>query len=441
MKKLLLLLLLPLLASCQRLLEEDLWELEDMKEMMVVTRSTSGISYPLTLYAFSSNEGRLVGTATASSASESLLLHLPNGNYRLVVIAGSEDCIIPEAPILTSSLVLPESNRITQPLQMGSADIYVTKNATANITLYNQVAALALSLTDIPEDVTAVNVGLSSLYTMLAFDGTMQGSGTTTVGLSKQDDGSWSTPLFYTLPGSSSKLVLSITTESPTGKQTYGYTHSATLESNTPYTLTGSYSEGFAVNGSITLAGWNTAKDIIFSFGANISGEQDEDENESDNLETVTVNSIPSAGKIWNNHFIAAMQDVTSTSAELLLLSQKEWTGVTSATHEQTPDMAKDFVNTYKEDGLGGWHIPTRDEAKLMRTTIGLEALEKTNSVLSANAISPLATGEDDAGEKIRYLCDDATYTFAWDNTTVSKVGTKRTYHMRVVKRLKVVKK
>lgn len=441
MKKLFPLLFLLLFTACQRILEEDLWELEDMKEMMVVTRSASGISYPMTLYAFSSHEGRLVGTVTASSESESLMLHLPNGNYRLVVIAGIEDCIIPEAPILTSSIALPESNRIAQPLQMGSADIHVTENATANITLYNQVAALALSLTDMPENVTEVYVSLSSLYTTLAFDGTMQGSGSTTVNLSKKEDGTWSTPLFYTLPGSSPKLVLSITTESSTGKQTYGYTHSTTLEGNTPYTLTGSYSEGFAVNGSITLAGWNAAKEITFSFGANISGEEDEEENESDDIETVIVKSIPTAGKIWNNHFIAAMQDVTSTSAELLLLSQKEWTGVTSATHEETPDMAKDFVNTYIEDGLEGWHIPTRDEAKLMRTTIGLETLDKTNSVLSANAISPLATGDDEVGDKVRYLCDDATFTFAWDNTSVSKVGTKRTYHLRVVKRLKVVKK
>lgn len=59
---------------------------------------------------------------------------------------------------------------------------------------------------------------------------------------------------------------LSITTISPSGTQTYGYTHNETLEANTPYSIAGSFTKGFSVNGTITLAGWNEPKEINFLF-------------------------------------------------------------------------------------------------------------------------------------------------------------------------------
>jgi hypothetical protein len=103
--------------------------------------------------------------------------------------------------------------------------------------------------------------------------------------------------------------------------------------------------------------------------------------------------------------------------------------------------MAANFAASYTEDGMTNWSIPTRDEAKLMRTAIGLDKLESINAVLKANNIPQLNVGESDKGESIRYLCDDATFTYVWDGTSISKIGAKRTYNLRLTKRVKVVTK
>ena len=226
----------------------------------------------------------------------------------------------------------------------------------------------------------------------------------------------------------------------------YGYSHNTGLDANTPYNIMGNYKTGFVVNGVINLAGWNAPQEINFTFGVG-SNENEEDSDEEDNEDTdeereeYTVNSIPKVGTIWNNHFVATVLDATASEAELLLLSTTEWDGVTSATHAETPHMAANFAASYTEDGMTNWSIPTRDEAKLMRTAIGLDKLESINAVLKANNIPQLNIGESDKGESIRYLCDDATFTFVWDGTSISKSGTKRTYNLRLIKRVKVVVK
>ena len=112
---------------------------------------------------------------------------------------------------------------------------------------------------------------------------------------------------------------------------------------------------------------------------------------------------------------------------------------IPSAFNADDPDMAESVVRDYSEGELSGWSIPTRDDAKLMRVSIGNEHIATTNALLSANAIPVLQVGEDFDGNTIRYLCDDATYSYVWDGSTISKCGTKRTYYLRAVKRVKVV--
>ena len=431
-----------LLLACEKLEIDELGMGTDgQRAVNLLTRSATGleVEYPLTIYAFETVSGNLVTSHTITSEDDSPVLYLSQGNYHLVALAGTEGCTVPEFPTLNDWITLPAENRLSQPLQMGSADINVAQNVTTTLTLYNQVAAVDLTLTDIPANIDQVSVSFSLLYNSMSYAGNLSGNIATTVPLTKQNDGSWTAPRFYTLPGSSERLTLSISCSSSQGStQTFGYTHPEPLEVNTPYSITGSFENGFAVNGTIVLAGWNGPKNIRFNFGASNSNEQDD---LPESLDEYPVNSIPKVGTIWNNHLVAAVLDATTTSAELLLLSTTEWTEITSATHAETPMMANNIRTSYTEDGIEQWTIPTRDEAKLMRTAIGLDRLSSTNAVLTANSFVPLAVGEQTDGNKVRYLCDDATYTYAWDGTTTSKVGTKRTYYLRLVKRIKVVVK
>ena len=435
MKKILFLFACLLVACAPQLLEEGSVD-RTTCPMRVYTRSEMDISYPLMLYAFDSETGKFVASVTQHSEDESVVtLDLPNGKYLIVALAGADRCEVPTSPFLTDVISLPATNVLSSPLQMGSAAVYVTENTTVNITLYNQVAAVELTLTDIPAEATSVSTSFSLLRDGLSFGGSYSGNATVTVSLTKEGD-TWKAPVFYTLPGYGANLTLSITTTTPSGVQTYGYTHNETLEANTPYSLVGSYSKGFTVNGSVTLAGWNAPKVINFRFG---EGTPVPDTPGITDPYDFTLSEIPEAGTLWKGHVIAAVPESTDDDVELLLLSTTEWVGVTSAFHDETPDMAANIVEAYVEGDIAGWKIPTRDEAKLMCNVIGDSNLQVTNDMFATHGIATLSTGEDmENGNNVRYLCDDANYSFVWDDTSVSKCGSKRTYHLRAVKRLRV---
>ena len=137
---------------------------------------------------------------------------------------------------------------------------------------------------------------------------------------------------------------------------------------------------------------------------------------------------------------MAAVVNATESSAELLLLSATEWTNVTSSLHAQTPSMAVDLVSTYSEGELTDWSIPTQDEAIKLIQSIGASKLTGTNATLKSNSMTIISIGEDAAGNPTRYLCDDGGYAFTWDQLSkASRCGTSRNYHLRAVKRIKVV--
>ena len=428
-------------TSCEKVELDDIDETtEGTTEVKILTRSTNGESavLPLMIYAFDLNTGYLANSISIESESDSPVLSLSPGNYQVVAISFSNVCSVDSPNEIEDFLQLPEENYIDEPLKMGSATVNVTSNTTANITLYNQVCAIDLSLSDIPSDVTDVNVTLSFLYNAMTFSGNLLGNGATTVRLTRDSNGVWNAPRFYILPNKNDRLTLSISTTSPVGEQTYGYTYNGKLEANTPYAIKGSYSNGFSVNGVVNLAGWNNPQQINFHFGSTNTPNDSPSEPSEDDMQEYTVASIPTAGTIWENHFVAGVLDATATSAELILLSTTEWTDITSAFHADTPTMATDIASSYIEGEIREWSIPTREEAKLMRSTIGLDLLSKTNSVLASNSIPPLASGEQEDGNKVRYLCDEAAYTYAWDSSTTSKSGSKRTYHLRLIKRIRV---
>lgn len=428
-------------TSCEKVELDDIdGTTEGTTKVKILTRSTNGESavLPLMIYAFDLNTGYLANCISIESESDSPVLSLSPGNYQVVALSFSNVCSVDSPNEIEDFLQLPEENYIDEPLKMGSATVNVTSNTTANITLYNQVCAIDISLSDIPSDVTDVNVTLSFLYNAITFSGNLLGNGATTVRLTRDSNGVWNAPRFYILPNKNNRLTLSISTTSPVGEQTYGYTYNGKLEANTPYAIKGSYSNGFSVNGVVNLAGWNNPQQINFHFGSTNTPNDSPSEPTEDDMQEYTVASIPTAGTLWENHFVAAVLDATATSAELILLSTAEWTDITSAFHADTPTMATDIASSYIEGEIREWSLPTREEAKLMRSTIGLGLLSKTNSVLASNSIPPLASGEQEDGNKVRYLCDEAAYTYAWDSSTTSKSGSKRTYHLRLIKRIRV---
>lgn len=432
MRKLFYALICILICACTPVIEESDFVENQESEMRILTRSSVEINYPMVLYAFDITTGNMAAYTTVSSDTDDAILYLPKGNYQIVALTGLP--VIDKKPALNDVITL--SSYMDAPIQMGSAAVYATQNSTVSIMLYNQVSAVDIMLSGIPTDATDVSVSLSILYGGLSYNGAFSGNNIVTVSLEKDDD-VWRSNRFYVLPTYGNQLTLSITIATPDATNSYGYTHSAPFLVNTPYSLVGTLSSGFAINSTIDVAGWNPTEEIEFLFGDTLV---EDNETDKDDLKTFKVSSIPLSGELWNNHFVAATEEVTDTTAILLLLSTTEWSNVSSAYNADTPGMAVDIIKDYCEDNLSGWSIPTRADAKLMRTAIGAEHITITNEVLSANAVPILQSGKDSEGNSIRYLCDDATYSFVWDATNISKCGTKRTYHLRAVKKVKVKK-
>lgn len=455
--------MLACVAGCSSPIEEMAPATNEPPRMVgVTTRSTTGIGYPLTLYAFYSGTGALASSVTASSSDDALTMPLRVGSYQLVALAGAGDAATGgletvTSPTASQGIGVPNSGLITSAVQMGRADITVVdRDISAELTLSYQVVQVDIELHDIPTDVTEVSVSLSSLYTDVTFNGTLGTPQPVTIPLSKGDDGVWRSATVYTLPGSTTQLTLSISMTNATETKTYGYTHSSNLVVGTPYTLLGSYIEGFYFTpGSIAVEGWKEPQRIEFTFGLGAaaggnnggnSGEEGDEENAEsgdDNNEgsssttvgddlpddtdgSYWVYAIPSAISIWNGHFVGVVTNNTDTkSAEVLLMSLQEW--------ETTAANAPTVWSGYKEGNITDWRIPTANEM------LELAKLGKTSNMDKTNFAIVNDGGGTKVTNSVNYLCEGGTkiVTMGGSSTSAMLAGSD-TYRLRLVKSITV---
>ena len=444
------------LAGCSNPISEMEQPSDTTPRMVgITTRSTADISYPMTLYAFYSRSGALAGTTTAFSADDILTLPLRLGSYHLVAMAGTEGLEKVTSPTADQSIGVPEEGYINSAVQIGRADITVQdKDISADLKMSYQVAQIDIELHDIPTDVTAVNVSLSSLYSDMTFRGNLSGEQTISIPLEKVEgeDDTWKSNTIYTLKGSSTQLTLSISMTNETSTKTYGYTHTNNLEAGTPYTFIGSYIEGFYLTGSVTSAGWNEPQKINFTFGVGAGANEDneenneeDNENEGNNDDTNNsqgtkdddlpddtdanywVTTIPEAISIWNGHFVGAVtKSSDNTSAELMLISLQEW-GTTAAN-------AATVWNGYAEDNIGNWRIPTTDE---LLTIASWGKAANSGTLTLANSILQREEG-DKLENSQNYLCGDGDKYVQISNDKVQATASDVTYRLRLVRTITV---
>lgn len=442
------------ISGCSTELEDINYYDGEKKTVSIETRAFLGnesIEYPICIYAFRTRDGQLINKIIAENEGAELELELSEGSYKLVAMSGYGDLELPETPTLQSSIGIPTSGILSEALQIGRADLIVEKkDAKVEIVMEYQVVHVNLALNDIPEDVTNVSVTFSTMYKELTFDGTLSNGNTITQNLTKdntQGESIWATSDVYIMPGKSTQLTLSISMTNATTTNTHGYTHASNLEAGTPYVMAGSYKGKFTINGSISGAGWKETEYINFTFGPG-SGEdntapdngnepdepeggEDLEENPEEGEEEGTeyiVSALPQPTDICNGHFVAIKVSADATSAELLLMSLKEWL--------VTPEEALNIEYT-EGDGtnkLTDWRIPTKDEMEKISSTIGnnLNGDNGTNSALSDAGGDKLVQAQEN------YLCENATkITVLGQKTSVSAQANEK-YRLRLVKTIRV---
>ena len=102
-----------------------------------------------------------------------------------------------------------------------------------------------------------------------------------------------------------------------------------------------------------------------------------------------------------------------------------------------TLTQASALASSYTEYDLIGWRIPTEAEARTL-SSLYREHTDLFDSLLLEAQASPVVL-TDDKGNNLRYLCEDATKTYSFKNSTITNAGaTVKNYHLRLVRIVRV---
>lgn len=393
------------------------------------TSTEDTISYPVTVYAFAS-DGSYVASQAITSASSSLSIKLDPGSYRIVALAGTDDVTIESVETLGSKITVPSQSATA--LQMGSANVTVTSTpVNAYINMGYMVSGVRFTLSNVPEDATDVSVTVSNVATSMDFSGAPAGVSAAVVPLSHSNPNNvWQSNEIYLMPAKEQKTILSISITRPGNTETYAYTYPSALTVGTPYHFRGAYSkqevpEGqskIVLEGDFSAAVWNDLQTIDFDFGGNSTG-------------TAEGSERIHSGSIWNGHVVAIADSVDEHTEDLLLYSIAEWTDVSSSFPKSAnPDMAETIAKGYVEGDLGGWVIPTKEQANIIKSLYNAGSTHSLSSLLEQVDGGSVGYWET-SGDNTRYLCEDATYSYNFKPAnSISKAGTSTLYRLRLVK-------
>lgn len=408
-------------------------------KLSVLTRSVTGnsIQYPLTVFAFDS-DGKCKAKTVVEDDSGKINMKLADGVYRITSISGYDGFVFPSKESQSSLITTISGNYGSSPLSIGQADVYISgTSTTATLLMALQVASMKVSLNGLPDDIRKVSVSFANQYSSISLGGELTDPKKTEVVCEKKGD-TWESCLFYLFPSSSPSTVLTITITGNDGVQTYGYNYNSPLIAGVPYVLNGSFSGDFTFKGFVEMASWANEVTVDFNFGP---GHSNADDSGSQNS-VYAVSQIPRPCSVWDGHIVALVDNETTTEADLLLLSLSEEENVLSG-FSSVPNDASNIANAYSENGLTGWRMPTKEEAtRLKNLYFGSNITGLNNAIESVGGKALTQTEKD---KNVRYLCEDATYTYSFgvssngNSLSVSKAGESVKYRLRLVKSVHVI--
>ena len=361
------------------------------------------VSYPVQVYVFKGET--CVALQTISSEGETLSIPLVEGTYSVFAVGGAD----------TERYVLPSQAEATPQMAIAlrdgkrQGDLMVAKSSvvlvdggtnTLTLTLERKVMLLqSVVLKKIPATATAVSVTISPLREQLVGTGYVGESGTATVSLTKQADGStWQfVGEEYLLPPAENPAAIAVNIVKPEGTSSYTYNTADQLEAGYKINIEGTYTEavGVTLTGTIVGAKW---EERTISFEFNESGTQTtEDDNSNDDPEddpsNIQTGNIPAVGDTYLGCYVLAVSEV-SEGADVLLLSPTQKEAGLVDKEEQTSAWAKveALLPECSVDGIDGWHVMTREEATIFHTVNKNSSLERIPNRDGTN----------------RYLLDDA---------------------------------
>lgn len=460
---------LLIFSSCESSESNELKIDKECSNVSIVTRSNDGttMEYPLHVYAFD-KDGKLEDKQTIASADETLALSLPKGEtYRVVAVCANDEVYnIPASPTLSSVITMKANTNAdvpnaseavystAHPLQMGYANITPTAtSSTLSIQMHYKVSSLNVSLVGMSAECTKASISIESPVEGVNMKGESSGSTTITIPIKKSlaDASNWTTSTVYMFPTTGEQTVFTITYSDGATERSSAATYLSTLKAGIPYSITGTYDSGkVTVTGDITPSTWGDPVNLAFTFGENTNstidasgtetgGNDNADNQGGDNQDQTDaiISTIPAPYSVWNGHLVAALYDTygnqlteapaspaSGTEYSILLMSLKDW-------NNATPSTAATLASEYTEGDMISWSIPTTDEAKVLFGIYNKDEFKSSMRKANADAIN--------ATSGTKYLCDDAAKYFSFANISfASREASDATYHLRLVKKVKI---
>lgn len=350
--------------------------------LRVMTRSGDEGTTPLSgasVYLFNSS-GACVSILSSETTGAYVSAKLPAGTYTLYAWGGDglSGLVLPTQAQASSSYALTlAENQSLGDLLMKEETVTLADgdNETVDMTLERKVIEISsVTITQVPEDISGVQVSVAPLYGQVQLNGEYVSSSTApcVITLTSQGSGTWAaTPQLITFP-SKSKPVITITfTAEGADPRSYSYTANEALEANHKFNLEGTYTEplGVTITGTITAQAWESgATDITFDFDESNSGTSSTEEPSSG---TEEPSGAPVAGETYKGCYVVSVNTEARTA---VLLSPTDHSGY----QEDDPAKLLPLLNASlaswpSVSGVTGtWRIPTIEEVRIFAFTSDL---------------------------------------------------------------------
>ena len=404
-----------ILTSCSTAIFDTEEDNNDKHLLTLTTYSGSNaITYPIDLYAYSG--GNEIEHITVTSSEEKPVMELSTGNYSIYAVSGSRD--------------FTDKGYSTTPLMIGSTIVTLGKtDKETAITMQYAVAKVSVALSDVPDNITAVQVEIGQQYNYINEIGELSGSKEIKLSCKKLD-ATWVSDTIYVLPGCGTSTSIEIgckTNEDDVTVKQYSYEYPQPLQAGCPYNFKGSYDSGITyskISFSLEASGWSETVEHSFTFG--------EGANENQNIiptdaSTFYVDELPTPCSAWNGHVVATIDG----EGNALLFSLNEWGPITNIDNEITEILG------YTENSLTGWSVPTEEQAQsicnLFRNGGGYNISTFNDLIMSIDGMS-LKIKNDNSS----YLCSDKSIEYSLNQKNVRNIR-NQDHYLRLVKPVKFI--
>lgn len=376
---------LALLVSCEKayILDEEADSDASLNGQMLLRTSakvsgnadeTDYVSYPVKVYVMNS-DAKCVSLSQISSSDEELSIGLKAGTYDVYAVSGTDNYDMPTAANASkSSVIAPKTGFGHGDLMTAYNSVVMAQGEENHVTLQMQRRVMqveSIAISNIPEDVTAVQLTLSPLYKSLQLNGDYTGGTTShTFDLVKQSNGVWKNSESEYLLEAQDNITLKVSLTREDGVTSYSYACEESLSANYKINITGTFvsEEDIALSGTIQGTDWAGTVDITFDLDEASISQPGTTEPEEPEENEVLYGGAPAVGTLYKGCFVLrATNSENSTTVTLITPTEQNKIKVSQSQDEENVIKSikenTDFaLSNISVSGVSGWRLPTEEE-------------------------------------------------------------------------------